>query len=263
MAHTHTRNGGRLKSLSVDWLERGRLQPRRIIDGKGLSRLADSIRAEGVIQPIFVRKKRHGKFEIIAGERRWHAARIAGLTEIPSVIKNVSDESALAIALIENLHREDLSPIDQAAAIDRLIREFGMTHQQVADTIGRSRAAVTNLLRLLELPQGVQTMVEDGEIDMGHARALLAFPESERQSVARDVAARHLTVRAVEAMAKRARASKDPNAAAAIAEPEPCRDLSIQPNEIGSYEVKFCFKKKAELESAIRDLRRFASQLAD
>jgi ParB family transcriptional regulator, chromosome partitioning protein len=262
MAHTRARRNGRLKSLSVNWLERGSLQPRRIIDGAALKRLADSIKAEGVIQPIFVRKKQRGKFEIIAGERRWHAAKIAGLTEIPSVIRNVSDESALAIALIENLHREDLNPIDQATAIDRLIHEFGMTHQQVADTIGRSRAAVSNLLRLLELPKDVQDMVEGGELDMGHARALLALPEGEQQVIARDVAARHLTVRAVEAMAKRTREKKETDTEVSADERFQSRDTSIESNDDGSYEVRFRFKKREELESAIRELRQFSRQLA-
>ncbi len=201
-AHSRPRRAGKLRSLPVSRLERGSLQPRHAIDGIALKKLAESILSEGIIQPIFVRKSGHGKFEIVAGERRWHAAKMAGLKSVPTVVGEVSDESALAIALIENLHREDLNPIDQALAIQRLVDEFFLTHQEVADTIGKSRTAVTNLLRLLELPDEVQCMVADGTIDMGHARALLALPCDQRLAAADKVASECLSVREVERMVR-------------------------------------------------------------
>lgn len=187
-----------LRSVSVTRLKRGKLQPRRAIDGPSLAKLAKSIQSEGVIQPLFVRKVSTGSFEILAGERRWHAAKMAGLRRVPTVVRNVSDASALAISLVENLHREDLNPIDQALAIERLVDRFGMTHAEVADTIGRSRATVTNLLRLLDLPASVRAMIADGRIDMGHARALLALPPDEQWSMATATVEKGLSVREVE-----------------------------------------------------------------
>jgi ParB family chromosome partitioning protein len=192
----------KLKSILVDRLERGRLQPRRSIDGIALRKLAESIRSEGVVQPLFVRKVARGKFEIVAGERRWRAAKMAGLKRVPTIIRNVSDETALAIALIENLHREDLNPIDQAYAVQQLVETFSMTHQEVADTVGRSRATITNLLRLLELPADVRTMLADGKLDVGHARALLTLPEDRRAAAAEQVVAGRMSVRDVEHMVK-------------------------------------------------------------
>ena len=254
-------NGGKVRSLPVDWLERGALQPRSTIDGVALNRLAESIRSEGVIQPIFVRKKRRGRFEIIAGERRWHAAKIAGLRQIPSVISDVSDESALAIGLIENLHREDLNPIDQAVAMRRLIIEFGMTHQAVANVVGRSRAAVSNLIRLLELPRSVRDMVADGKLDMGHARALLALPEGKQEETAQYVVGRRLSVRDVEAMVKRVRPLGDQSAVPAPVEKGVAGKVSIRCQKGGHYQVGFSFKTHQELERAIDELQAFSRQL--
>jgi ParB family chromosome partitioning protein len=196
------RRADKLKNIPVERLERSRLRPRRAIDGIALKKLAESVQSEGVIQPLLVRKLGRGKFEIIAGERRWHAARIAGLARVPTIVRNVSDVAAFALALIENLHREDLSPIDQAYATRQLVDSFSMTHQEVADMIGRSRAGVTNLLRLLELPGEVQTMLADGKLDLGHARALLALPENARLTMAEQAVARRLSVRAVERLAR-------------------------------------------------------------
>lgn len=258
IAHDGIPDAGKLRSLPVDWLERGRLQPRRIIDGAKLKRLADSIRAQGLIQPIFVRKKRRGKFEIIAGERRWHAARIAGLKHIPSVIRNVSDASALAIALIENLHREDLNPIDQATAVSCLVREFGMTHQEVAETIGRSRTAVSNLIRLLELPEPVRDMVAEGDLEMGHARAILALPEAEREARARFVADRHLTVRDVEAMGKRARELSTASSRKGDIHESAAQSVVIRRGRNGRFSVRFAFESADDLEKAIMELRAYA-----
>lgn len=196
------RRADKLKNVAVDRLERGRLQPRRAIDGIALKKLAESVQAEGVIQPLLVRKLGGGRFEIVAGERRWHAARMAGLKRVPTLVRNVSDRAALALALVENLHREDLNPIDQARAARQLVEAFAMTHQEIADLIGRSRASVTNLLRLLELPTEVQAMLADGKLDLGHARALLALPEGARLEAAEQAIARHMTVRAIEQLTK-------------------------------------------------------------
>jgi ParB family transcriptional regulator, chromosome partitioning protein len=186
------------KNLPVDQLQRGRLQPRQTIDGPGLARLAESVQAQGVIQPLFVRKVAKGRFEILAGERRWQAAKMAGLRRVPTVIRNVTDATALAISLIENLHREDLNPMDQAIAIQRLVDDFSQTHAQVAEMIGRSRATVTNLLRLLELPAEVRSMIADGRLDMGHGRALLTLPKDECVAMAEAIMADGLSVREVE-----------------------------------------------------------------
>ena len=196
------RRADKLKNISVDRLERSRLQPRRAIDGMGLKKLAESVQAEGVIQPLLVRKIGRGRFEIVAGERRWHAARMAGLKRVPTLVRNVSDLTALGLALVENLHREDLNPIDQAYAARQLVESFSMTHQEIADMIGRSRVSVTNLLRLLELPAEVQTMLAEGKLDLGHARALLALPDSARLAAAEQVIERHMSVRAIEQLSK-------------------------------------------------------------
>lgn len=196
--------GGPLKELPVDLVQRGKYQPRRDIDPESLQELADSIRAQGVMQPIVVRRLGEGRFEIIAGERRWRATQLAGLDRIPAVIKDVSDESAVAISLIENIQREDLNPMEEALALQRLIDEFDLTHQQVADAVGISRAGVTNFLRLLNLDGRVAEMLARGEIEMGHARALLGLPDDHQLAVARDIAARGLSVRQAEAMVRRA-----------------------------------------------------------
>jgi len=192
----------KLKNIPVDRLERGRLQPRRAIDGIALKKLAESVQSAGVIQPLLVRKLGRGRFEIVAGERRWHAARMAGLKRVPTVVRDVADLDALALALVENLHREDLNPIDQAYAARQLVESFSMTHQEIADLIGRSRASVTNLLRLLELPSEVQTMLVDGKLDLGHARALLALAPDARLAAAEQAITRHMSVRAIEQLTR-------------------------------------------------------------
>jgi ParB family chromosome partitioning protein len=196
------RRADKLKNISVDRLERSRLQPRRAIDGVALKKLAESVQAEGVIQPLLVRKLGGGRFEIVAGERRWHAARMAGLKRVPTVVRNVSDFGLLALALVENLHREDLNPIDQARAARQLVESFAMTHQEIADMIGRSRVSVTNLLRLLDLPDEVQDLLADGKLDVGHARALLALPEEGRLAAAEEAVASCMSVRDIEQLAK-------------------------------------------------------------
>jgi ParB family transcriptional regulator, chromosome partitioning protein len=192
-----------LKQLPLDVLQRGKYQPRTHMDKHALEELAVSIRAQGVVQPIVVRALPAGNYEIVAGERRWRAAQIAGLHSIPAVIRRVPDEAAIAIALIENIQREDLNPVEEAGALQRLIDEFGMTHQRVADAVGRSRAAVTNLLRLLSLNGELRRLLESGRMDMGHARALLALEGARQVHAAREVVERRLSVRETEEMVRR------------------------------------------------------------
>ena len=192
-----------LRNIPLDLLERGKYQPRTHMDKQALADLADSIRAQGVVQPIVARELRTGNYEIIAGERRWRAAQIAGLETIPTIVRRVPDEAVIAIALIENIQREDLNPLEEASALQQLIGEFGMNHQKVADTVGRSRTAVTNLLRLLTLDEDVRKLLLAGKLDMGHARALLALPAGAQGQVARLVAQRDLSVRETEALVRR------------------------------------------------------------
>jgi ParB family transcriptional regulator, chromosome partitioning protein len=199
---------GQFRELAVELLKRGRFQPRLDIRQETLQDLADSIRAQGVVQPVVIRPVRDtgdgARFEIIAGERRWRAAQLAGLQKIPVIIRDVPDEAAVAMALIENIQREDLNPLEEARALDRLIREFDMTHQKAAEAVGRSRAAVSNLLRLLELCEEVKTHVEHRALEMGHARALLGLPEPKAQAAAaREVIAKGLSVRETEKLVKR------------------------------------------------------------
>ncbi|MHB8254547.1 MAG: ParB/RepB/Spo0J family partition protein [Acidiferrobacter sp.] len=186
-----------LKSLPVERLQRGRYQPRTHMAPEALNELAESIRAQGIVQPILVRPVGND-FEIIAGERRWRAAQLAGLTEVPVIIRDIPDQAAMAVALIENIQREGLSPIEEATGLKRLQEEFHLTHQDIATHIGRSRVAVTNLLRLLGLAPEVRAFLEDGRLEMGHGRALLALPTDAQLALAREVVAHGLTVRETE-----------------------------------------------------------------
>ena len=192
----------KLSTLPVDAIQSGKYQPRRGMDKDALDDLANSIRAQGIIQPLIVRPSGH-KYEIIGGERRWRAAQLAGLTEIPAIIRHIPDETALAIALIENIQREDLNPVEEALALQRLIEEFGMTHQAVAEAVGKSRTGVTNLLRLLTLPQEVKNMLEQGLLEMGHARTLITLPESAQVEAANLIVSRQLSVRETENLVRR------------------------------------------------------------
>jgi ParB family chromosome partitioning protein len=185
-------------TVDIDRIQPGRYQPRTKMDGDALNELAASIRAQGLMQPVLVRPVGADRYELIAGERRWRAARIAGLAEVPVVVRNVPDQAALAMSLIENIQREDLNPLEEAQGVQRLVSEFKLTHQEAADAIGRSRAATTNLLRLLNLPQPVQQLVFDGELDMGHARALLALDGELQIGTAKRVAAKGMSVRETE-----------------------------------------------------------------
>lgn len=192
--------GAQLSSLDLDVLQRGIYQPRREIATEALNDLAESIRRHGVMQPIVVRRLAglDDRYEIIAGERRWRAARLAGLSEIPAIIRDLPDELAIALALIENIQREDLSPMEQAQALQRFHDEFGMSHQEIADAVGKARATVSNLLRLMSLSEEVKTLLDHGDLDMGHARALLSLPPIQQSAVARQVVERGWSVRQTE-----------------------------------------------------------------
>jgi ParB family transcriptional regulator, chromosome partitioning protein len=196
-----------LAQLPVGALKPGKYQPRTRMDETSLAELAASIKVRGVIQPIVVRAVGASQFEILAGERRWRAARMAGLEQVPAIVRDVPDEAALGIGLIENIQREDLNPLEEAQGLKRLIEEFKLTHEQVATAIGRSRAGVTNLLRLLELAAAVQTMLLEGRIEMGHARALLALSKARQVEVAEQVAAKGLSVRETERLVQHATAA--------------------------------------------------------
>ena len=187
-----------LAMLAIDALAPGPFQPRLSLDQAALAELAESIKAQGVMQPILARPAGAGRYEIIAGERRWRAARLAGLATVPALVRDVPDRNALALALIENIQREDLNPLEEAAGLKRLLEEFGMTHADAAAAVGRSRAAVTNALRLLELAPPVQELLREGKLDMGHARALLALPALRQVELAREAVAKQLSVRQVE-----------------------------------------------------------------
>ncbi len=199
-----TANGASLADIPLGQLQRGMYQPRRDIAPDALNDLAESIKRHGVMQPIVVRvlKDDPGRYEIVAGERRWRAAAIAGLTHIPAIIRELPDELAIALALIENIQREDLSPLEQAYALQRFHDEFGMSHQEIADAVGKARATVSNLLRLLSLEDEVKTLLEHGDIDMGHARALLGAPVTEQVNLARHVVAKGLSVRQTEQLVR-------------------------------------------------------------
>jgi ParB family chromosome partitioning protein len=194
---------GEMKHLPVDILQRGAYQPRIDMNPEALEELANSIRAQGVVQPIVVRPIGGGRYEIIAGERRWRATQLAGLHEIPAVVRDVPDQAAMAMALIENIQREELNPMEEAQALYRLIEEFGLTHQQTADAVGRSRVSVSNLLRLLGLNDDIKRMLGNGDLEMGHARALLGLSGEQQSEVARSVVGKGLSVRETERLVKR------------------------------------------------------------
>lgn len=198
---------GTLSEIPVEFIQRGKYQPRRDMHPEALEELSESIKAQGVMQPIVVRPIDSGndtiKYEIIAGERRWRATQLAGLDKIPAVIREVADEAAIAMALIENIQREDLNPIEEAIALKRLQDEFELTQQEVAAAVGKSRTTVTNLLRLISLSEEVKKMLEHGDLEMGHARALLPLPSHEQKDVARQVSSKGLSVRQTEALVRR------------------------------------------------------------
>ena len=193
---------GTFLSLPVDVIRRGKHQPRRIVEESALEELAHSVRTRGIVQPIVVRPAEPGSFEIVAGERRWRAAQMAGLADVPAVVRECSDREAAAVALIENIQREDLNPIEEAQGYRTLADEFGLTHQELADAVGRSRSAVSNALRLLDLNDDVRALVEQGELDMGHARALLSLSGAVQSETAAEVVRRGLSARETEKLVR-------------------------------------------------------------
>lgn len=219
LAANNSPEAQRQETLSVGVLQPGKYQPRTRMDQESLAQLAESIKAQGIMQPILVRRLGDQRYEIIAGERRWRAARMAGLSEVPVLLREVADEAALAMSLIENIQREELNALEEATGIQRLINEFAMTHQSAAEAVGRSRSAVTNLLRLLNLAAPVQERMMQNEINMGHARALLGLSQARQTEVAQQVVRRGLSVRETERMVQH---MQQPRAKAA---PQPDRDI--------------------------------------
>jgi ParB family chromosome partitioning protein len=216
---TESLDGYRL--LPVDVIQRGRYQPRRDIEPQALEELANSIKAQGVMQPIVVRPIDSDRYEIIAGERRWRATQMAELNEIPAIVRDVPDEAAIAMALIENIQRENLNPIEEAISLQRLQDEFELTQQEVADAVGKSRSAVTNLLRLMNLSEEVKKMLEYGDLEMGHARALLALDDDAQLQIAKEVSGQGLSVRQTEALVKKIQQGGEPTPEKVKPEPDP------------------------------------------
>ena len=255
---------GEPQSLPVDALRPGKYQPRAGMDPAALSELADSIRAQGILQPILVRPIGEGKYEIIAGERRWRGARMAGLTSVPVAVRHIPDDAALAAALIENIQRENLNPLEEATGIQRLIAEFNLTHEDAAKAVGRSRAAVTNLLRLLNLAQPVREMLLANQIDMGHARALLAVTAAKQIEIANQVVKACLSVRQTEQWV--ARAQQAPRATAKTPDRDIARleeeisdrlgtKVAIQSGLKGSGVLKISFQNLSDLDRVLLKLR--------
>ncbi|MEP6485156.1 MAG: ParB/RepB/Spo0J family partition protein [Rudaea sp.] len=264
-----TTESDELRSLDVERIQPGKYQPRQTMDEDRLQELAASIKAQGLIQPIIVRAIAAGRFEIIAGERRWRAAQLAGMKNIPALVREAGDQSVVAMALIENIQREELSPLEEAQALQRLIVEFKLTHQQVADAIGRSRASVSNLLRLQELPTQIKKMLEDGRLEMGHARALLTLDAKLALALAIKAAEQGWTVRELEAAARDAQNPKtkhatnkkptahDPNIATLERElaEKLAANVSIQHSAAGKGKLVISYHSVDELEGILERIR--------
>ena len=261
---------GDLRKIAINRLSPGKYQPRKDMSDSALEELSLSIQSQGIIQPIVVRpisESENGdkKYEIIAGERRWRAAQLAKLTEVPCLIKDVPDESAVAIALIENIQREDLNAMEEAVALDRLLHEFDLTHQEVAIAVGKSRTTVTNLLRLNNLNEEVKTFLENGDIDMGHARALLALDDSLQAEAARTITAKELTVRETEALIKKIqnpsdeKPVKEKDQVSAEIEEDLAQKLglkvAINHNKKGKGKLVISYANLAELEAVIAKIK--------
>ncbi|MBJ7551569.1 ParB/RepB/Spo0J family partition protein [Marinomonas ostreistagni] len=252
-----------LTYLPVEWLSKGKFQPRRDMNPNQLDELANSIRNQGIMQPIVVRPLEEQRYEIIAGERRWRAAKIAGLDKVPVIIRHVEDSDAVVLALIENIQREDLNPIEEAVALQRLVEEFSLTQQQVADTVGKSRSAVANLLRLLNLTPDVRRLVEHGDIEMGHARALLGLETEYQAQAASIVITKSLSVRETEKLVKSFQQPKDEHEkpslpdysehAARIAD-KIHSQVKIQANAKGKGKLVIEYRDQAHLESMMSEL---------
>ena len=255
-----------LKKLPLDRIQPGQYQPRTGMDPDRLEELADSIRAQGVVQPVVVRKLASGGYELIAGERRWRAAQKAGLHDIPAVIRDVPDEVTLAMALIENIQRENLNPMEEAGALARLIDEFELTHEQVAANVGRSRTSVTNLLRLRELQPKVRELVDGRQLDMGHARALLALSGNDQLNAARQVVNLQLSVRQTEALVKRLKSGQPDQKRKAKKDPDIerlereltealCAPVSVKHSSSGKGQLTIRYTSADELDGIIERLR--------
>ncbi|RZF95027.1 ParB/RepB/Spo0J family partition protein [Pseudoalteromonas sp. CO302Y] len=227
---------GELQKLAIEFLQSGKYQPRKDMSEEALEELASSIRAQGIIQPIVVRPLGANKYEIIAGERRWRAAQLAKLDTVPCIIKDVPDEAAVAIALIENIQREDLNAMEEAIALNRLLNEFELTHQQVAEAVGKSRTTVTNLLRLNNLNDDVKILLEHGDIEMGHARCLLALEGEAQSDAARSAVAKALTVRETEKLVR------------SILEPAPEKEVQEKDPDVKQLEQKLAENLGAKVE---------------
>ncbi|MBE7374141.1 ParB/RepB/Spo0J family partition protein [Pseudomonas lopnurensis] len=237
-----------LQHLPLDLIQRGKYQPRRDMDPQALEELAQSIRNHGVMQPIVVRPVSGGRYEIIAGERRWRASQQAGTETVPALVREVPDETAVAMALIENIQREDLNPIEEAVALQRLQQEFQLTQQQVADAVGKSRVAVSNLLRLIALPEEIKTLLSHGDLEMGHARALLGLPGEQQIDGARHVVARGLTVRQTEALVRQWLNGKETPKVEARVDPDISRLEQRLAERLGSpVQIKHGQKGKGQL----------------
>ena len=213
--------GDELRTVPVDLIQRGEFQPRRDIHQAALKELADSIKAQGVIQPIVIRPVAEGRYEIVAGERRWRASQLAGLQDIPAVVREMPDKTALSVAIIENIQREDLNPLEEAMGLDRLLNEFDLTHQRVAEAVGKSRASVSNLLRLLDLDDVLKRYLVEGKLEMGHARALLALGSTSQRQAAKEVISKQLSVRQTEALVRRLQDQKEKPAVSRMTHRDP------------------------------------------
>lgn len=251
-----TEAGEKLRLMPVDLLQRGKYQPRTVMNPDHLQQLADSIKAQGLIQPVVIRpiggKGPSQRYEILAGERRWRAAQMAGLSEIPVIVRDVADRAASAMALIENIQREDLNPLEEAKALQRLADEFALTHQDLAETIGRSRASVTNLLRLLELSSEVQKLLAHGSLTMGHARAILGLGLAKQQAqVAKQVVDQDLSVRATEALVRKLMSPEKPSAKPASVDPN-IKKLESEIAETLATRVQFRHKSSGKGEIVIQ-----------
>lgn len=253
----------RLRKLPLDMIKPGQYQPRSVFDTDKLEELAESIRHQGIIQPVVVRRFSDDEYELIAGERRWRAAQLAGLQEIPAIIREVPDEIAIAMALVENIQREDLNPVEEASALKRLIEEFQMTHQEAGDAVGRSRSAVSNLIRLLELSEVVRELVDARHLEMGHARALLTLDDGLQEQAAREVVRKGLSVRETEQLVRRLK--NPPQHTRARIDPDTrhlqdniseklCAKVTLQHNARGKGKMTINYNSADELEGILENM---------
>ncbi|WP_428311361.1 ParB/RepB/Spo0J family partition protein [Hydrocarboniphaga sp.] len=253
--------GEELRQLALDECQPGKHQPRRAFDNEALEELAGSIKAQGVIQPIVVRPADNGRYEIVAGERRWRAAKLAGLATIPAVVRNLDERGAMAVALVENIQRADLNPLEEAEALHKLILECGLTHEQAATAVGRKRASITNLLRVMELEAEVQQWLRENRLTLGHAKALLGLPKSSQTALAHRVIDEHLTVRQTEALVQAAQNRGEVKQPAKTAPPATELETRIREtiglpvklsqNQAGRGKLTVVFRNAKELEALL------------